>query len=455
MPTAKLTKRALDAIKPDGKRTIWFDTDLKGFGLKIEPTGVMTWLVEYRAGAGGRTASKRRMSIGKVGAVTPDEARDIAKSILAKVHTGLDPATEKAEAKTAKTVSDLCDLYVSEAERGNVISRRGAPKKASTLATDRGRITRHIKPLLGKKPVRDVSKADIERFLRDVANGKTAVDAKTKKQGRAIVTGGRGTATRTVRLLGGIFSYAVRIGLRADNPTHGVAKYADKQGARFLSSIELERLGRALREGETIGLSWDVAAGERASPHLRKDPAQRRTVLSSHAVAAIRLLVFTGCRLGEILKLEWRNVDLERGLLLLPDSKTGAKTVVLAAPAIEVLANVPHVDECPYVIAGDNPEKPRGDLKRPWTAVTRAAELEGVRIHDLRHTFASHGAAAGMGLTIVGRLLGHADVKTTNRYSHFDDDPLRRAANAVGSTLAAAMGVKLASSTNVIPLKKA
>ncbi|MFK8253126.1 tyrosine-type recombinase/integrase [Ancylobacter terrae] len=455
MPTVKLTKRAVDAIQPDGARALWFDAELKGFGLKVEPSGVMTWIVEYRPGAGGRGTAKRRVTLGKRGALTAEQARALAKDVLARVHAGEDPAAVRAEAKTAKTIAGLCDDYLKEAGEGNVISRRGTPKKASTLITDRGRIERHIKPLLGKKLVRDVSRGDIERFLRDVANGKTAADVKTGKHGRAIVTGGKGTATRTVRLLGGIFSYAVRLGLRADNPTHGVAKYADGQGARFLSTVELERLGVALREAETVGLPWNTNAAAPGSKHLPKDAGNRRSILGPHAAAAIRLLILTGCRLREILDLKWHHVDLERGLLHLPDSKTGAKAIVLAAPALEVLATVPVIEGCPYVVAGDKLDRPRSDLKRPWELVTRAAELEGVRLHDLRHTYASHGAAVGMGLTIVGRLLGHADVKTTNRYSHFDADPLRRAANAVGSALSAALdGKKAETSGNVVALRR-
>ncbi len=453
MPTIKLTKRALDGIRPDSKIAFWFDSELKGFGLKVMPSGIMTWIVEYRPGAGGRRISKRRMTLGKPGALTPDEARAIAKDVLAKVHAGADPAALKAEAKAAKTVTELCDLYLAEAELGNIISKRGAPKKVSTLISDRGRILRHIKPLLGKKLVRDVSRADIERFLRDVANGKTAVDVKTKLHGRAIVTGGKGTATRTVRLLGGIFSYAIRLGMRSDNPTHGVAKFADNQGARFLSTAELARLGAALREAETVGIAWQTKPDKAGAKHLPKNVEDRRSTIGPHAAAAIRLLVLTGCRLREILDLKWKFVDLERGVLHLPDSKTGAKTIVLAAPALEILTGVSRIEGCEYVIVGDDPTKARSDLKRPWALVTRTADLSGVRIHDLRHTYASHGAAAGMGLTIVGRLLGHADVKTTNRYSHFDADPLRRAANAVGSALAVALEPPSEQQGNVVSIR--
>jgi integrase len=437
MVDLRLTKRVVDGLEPRASEYTCWDAGNAGFGVRVRPSGAKSYIAMYRTG--GRNSALRKVTIGSTEKLTVNEARDAARAILAKAELGEDVAQNLAKAREAQTVAELCDLYLAEAEAGHVIGNRGAPKKASTLVTDRGRIARHIKPLLGKKLVRDVERADIERFLRDVASGKTATDVKTVRHGRAIVTGGRGTATRTVRLLGGIFSYAVRLGMRLDNPTHGVVKFADQQGGRFLNTLELERLGAALREAETIGVPWNTKPDAR-SKHLPKQEQDRRSILSGYATAAIRLLILTGCRLREILTLKWDHVDIERGLLLLPDSKTGAKAVVLAAPALELLANLPRVEGCPYVIVGDKLDKPRSDLKRPWTMVTRAAGLDNVRIHDLRHTFASYGAAAGMGLTIVGRLLGHADVKTTNRYSHFDADPLRRAANAVGSTLAAAMG---------------
>lgn len=402
----KLTKRALDGIKPGSTIGFWYDADLKGFGLKAMPSGVTTWIVEYRPGAGVRGTSKRRMALGKAGALTPDETRAPAKDILVKVHAGQDPAALKVEAKAVKTVTELCALHLAEADLGNIVSKRGVPKKASTLASDRGRILRHIKPLLGKKLVRDVSRADIERFLRDVASGKTAVDVKTK--------------------------------------------HADNQGARFLSISELERLGAALREAESTGIAWQTKLDEAGAKHLPKSADDRSSTSGSHAAAAIRLLILTGCRLREIRDLKWQHVDQEHGSLHLPDSKTGAKTIVLAAPALEVLATVPRIEGSDFVIAGDDAKKARSDLKRPWAMVLRAAGLQSVRIHDLRHTYASHGAAAGMGLTIVSRLLGHADVKTTNRYSHFDADPMRRAADAIGSTLAAALGSKGDGQSNVV-----
>ena len=181
----------------------------------------------------------------------------------------------------------------------------------------------------------------------------------------------------------------------------------------------------------------------------------RQTILALHAVAALRLLILTSCRLREILNLRWQEVDFERGMLNLPDSKTGRKSVVLNAPALAVLDAIPRVGE--FVIAGRAPEKgakerPRADLKKPWDAIRRVAELEGLRIHDLRHTFASVGAGAGMGLPIVGKLLGHTQASTTQKYAHLDNDPLRRATNAIGATIAAALAGDR--SETVVPIDK-
>jgi integrase len=162
--------------------------------------------------------------------------------------------------------------------------------------------------------------------------------------------------------------------------------------------------------------------------------------LDQWTVAAVRLLIFTGCRLREVLNLRWREVDLERGLLLLPDSKTGAKAVVLSAPALDILKKLDRVGD--YVIASTDPQKPRADLQRPWAQITKHAKLDGLRIHDLRHSFASVGAAGGLGLPIVGKLLGHKDASTTQRYAHLADDPLRRGANTIAKSIKAALDGK-------------
>ncbi|MFN8831656.1 MAG: tyrosine-type recombinase/integrase [Labrys sp. (in: a-proteobacteria)] len=425
----RLTKTVVDALSPAVKEYTAFDSDLPGFGVRVRPSGSKSYVAMYRIG--GRNSPLRKVTIGKVGKLTAEKARQEAREILAKAELGFDVAEERAKVRTEQTVADLCEIYLAEG---------CDTKKASTLVSDRSRIERHIKPLLGRRLIGEVSMADVERFLRDVANGKTAVDVKTGKHGRAIVRGGKGTATRTTRLLGGIFTFAVRRGLRTDNPVVGVRKYDDGRGDRYLTTDELQRLGAALREAETNGIPWAVTLDSPGSKHLPKDAAARRTKIDTFAIAAIRLLILTGCRLREVLALKWEQVNFERGLILLPDSKTGWKPVLLGAPALQILSNLVRVTGCSHVIPGEKPGRPRSDLKRPWDTIRRRAGIPDVRLHDLRHTFASHGAASGIGLTVVGRLLGHVDVKTTNRYSHLADDPLRRAADMVGKTLAAAMG---------------
>jgi integrase len=235
-----------------------------------------------------------------------------------------------------------------------------------------------------------------------------------------------------------MYGFAGKRGLVSEglNPARGIEKFAEDGRERFLLSDELERLGAAIRKAETHGVAWAVDEAKPTSKHVPK--RKRRTVIGPHAAAAIRLLLFTGCRLREILHLKWEHVDFERGLLFLPDSKTGKKTVVLNAPALTVLNGLDRVGQ--YVVAGDDPNEPRTDLKRPWAMVTREAGLDGLRIHDLRHSFASFGAGGGLGLPIVGKLLGHANAVTTARYAHLDADPLRVASERIGSTIAAAMG---------------
>jgi hypothetical protein len=183
---------------------------------------------------------------------TVELARKEARKLLGEIGKGIDPAAERAHIKSTGTVADLCNLYLVEAP-WRVLRKTGRPKKASTLATDRGRIERHIMPLLGRMPVAAVTRRDIEQFLADVASGRTAADVRTKKRGRAIVEGGEGTATRTVGLLGGIFSFAVERGMRPDNPVRGVARYRDNASKRYLSGVELAQLGDALSAAEHDG----------------------------------------------------------------------------------------------------------------------------------------------------------------------------------------------------------
>ena len=441
MASRKLTKSVVDSLESREDDYVQWCGALPGFGCRVRPTGTKSFIAQYRMG--GRKGPTRKVTIGKYERLTVEQARDEAKRILAKAELGRDEADERAKARAELTVSELCDEYL---ERGC------RHKKPSTIATDKGRIERHIKPLLGKRRIGTVEGRHIRNFQANVEDGKTAItELKENGKIKANVRGGAGTARRTVRLLGGIFSYAVEQGYIESNPRLGVKIGSDSKGQRFLSSDELKRLGEALREAETIGLPWTFNEGANAKHRPVKDE-NRREVLSPYALAAIRLLLLTGCRAGEILSLQWEHVDLERGILNLPDSKTGAKPIILGAPAMAVLAELPRVKGNPYVIVGEKEGQPRSDLKRPWKRVTARAGLEGVRLHDLRHTFASMGAMSGMGLPIVGKLLGHASPATTARYAHLADDPLRRASDAISSGIAAQLAD---SSGEVVPLRKA
>jgi integrase len=421
----KLTKSVVDGLQPRSSDYVEWCPQLPGFGCRVRPSGSKTFIAQYRIG--GRSSPVRKVTIGTYGKLTVEIAREQARMVLAKAELGEDVADQRAKDRAEISVAKLCDEYLKSGCDA---------KKASTLATDRGRIERHIKPLLGRKRIGQITGAEVRQFLRDIADGKTAMDEKTGKHGRAIVKGGKGAATRTVRLLGGIFSFAVEAGYLATNPCRGVKLFPDGKGQRFLSPDEIGRIGGALNEAETIGLPWSLnnSANSKHRPHMG---GVQREVISPYAVAAIRLLMLTGCRVREILSLRWAEVDFDNGWLNLSDSKTGAKVVMLGAPALQILAELPRVGD--YVIAGASADAPRSDIKRPWNRIREYAELSDVRLHDLRHSFASVGAGAGMGLAVVGKLLGHASPTTTARYAHFANDPLRRASDSIANTIATAM----------------
>ncbi len=386
-----------------------------------------TWWSTGRAqGAARRFGGSPSAPVGKI---TPEAARLRAKGILGQVAHGKDPAAEKAGERITPTVAELADRFLKE----HVEPKR----KPKTAALYRDLLDRIVKPAIGTTKADKLSRSTVAKLHAGLAATPFH-------------------ANRMLAVVASMYAFASRAGVVPDgiNPAGGVEKFPEHRRERFLTGEELERLGAAIREAETVGVPWEVEEKRPTAKHLA-NPQKRFTKIGPHAAAALRLLLFTGARLREVLHLRWEHVDLERGLLFLPDSKTGRKTLVLNAPAMSVLSELPRVGA--YVVAGEaagtKDEKPRADLKRPWQAVARRAGLSGVRLHDLRHTHASVGAGAGLGLPIIGKLLGHAQASTTARYAHLDADPLRRASDQIGGRIQAAMGESPPRGV-VVPLRK-
>lgn len=424
----RITKRLVDAIDLSrGRHQVW-DSELKGFGLQVEASGTKTYIVRYRPKGLGRDGARRFFKIGRHGALTADEARNQAKAVLGRVAAGEDPALEQAGSRAQHVERQKALTFAALIERF-LADHVEAKRKPRTAEYYRSLLERYAKPALGDRPAAEITRPDISNLhlaLRQTLH----------------------TANRLVAVVGSMYSFAGKSGLVPEgrNPARGIEKYREQGRERYLTGEELQRLGAAISEGETIGIPWDIDPDHPQSKHVPKCWKGQREKLDTYAAAALRLLILTGARLREILHLRWREVDLERGLLLLPDSKTGRKTIVLSDAALSVIRGLIPVTGLTiaekasgYVIKGASDDKPRADLKKPWAAVQRRSGLDGVRLHDLRHTFASIGAGASLGLPIVGKLLGHSQPQTTARYAHLDADPLRRATNIIGDHLVAAM----------------
>jgi integrase len=416
----KITKRTVDAAKPGPVRYVLWDSDVKGFGFRVAPINKKTKRAKktYVLKCRLKSGEQRWIEIGPHGSPwTSETARERAKELLHNIAAGRDPVNEKQAAKAMPTMTELCDLYLAEGV---------AHKKPLTIKSDRGRIERHIKPLLGKKKVDRVTRADCERLLNDVQTGKTAMKVTGKRPLGALTKGGHGAAAQSVTLLSTIMGFAIERGYHADNPAKGIKKTPVRKMERFLSEAEIARLGEAL-EYESEASS---------------DP---------YPGTALKLLILTGCRRWEILSLQWTHVDFEHGLLRLPDSKTGQKVVYLNAPALMLLSGLPRVAGNRFVIVGKEEGKHFNGIGKIWDRVRTRAGLENVRLHDLRHSFASVGVGGNLSLPIIGALLGHKNAATTQRYAHLAADPLRAANEVVGAKIAAAMaGTK----GEIMPLRR-
>ena len=412
MATRRISKSAVDSLFCSGgkDRDIVWDDKLKGFGVIVYPTGLKTYVAQYR-----KDGRSHRVVIGKHGRLTPDESRKEAKALLGDVEKGANPAFERRTKREAPTLDKVAEGFLAYAF---------AKKKTGTARGYDNALRLHILPQLGTKRLTKITHADVESL-------------------HASMSQRRPQANRTLAVLSAVWSWAARHRHvdAASNPTKGVEKYRESARERYLTKNELLRLSDALTAAETTGLPYSVDESNPKAKHASK-PENRRRKFDRHSVAAIRLLTLTGARLREILDAKWEHVELERGMIFLPDSKTARKPIYLSPAAAAILSALPRIDGNPYVIPGEKTGQPRADLKRPWDAICEVAGLDGVRLHDLRHSFASVGAGASLGLPIIGKLLGHSQPSTTQRYAHLDADPMRRAVETIGSTIAAAMAGK-------------
>ncbi|MDT2022808.1 tyrosine-type recombinase/integrase [Methylocella sp. CPCC 101449] len=438
MPKARLSKRVADSAQTAATEYIITDTELPGFGLRVRPSGHKSWIVAYRAPPGGRTAPKRKMVLGVDTAITADEARRRAKQILASVRLGSDPAKARDEARAMPTFGEFAEQFITD-----VCAPPHSLLKPSTARLYTDNLRRLAIPQLGKLKIDAITRGDVSRMHRKIGASHPT------------------SANNVLVTIAAMYKQAVVEGLvpEGTNPARGVERYKTKAKERFLTTVELARLGEAIRTAETAGLPWalnDLKDPTKAK-HRPKQFENTIVVVPRDVTAALRLLIFTGCRKMEILGLRWSEVDFERGILLLAETKTGRRTVVLNAPALAILSEQDRSSE--YVFPGEDVTDHRQDITGYWYRIRQHAGLNGadgsepVRLHDLRHSFASFGVSGGMGLPIVGKLLGHSQAATTSRYAHLDADPVRRASERIGARIAAAMSPELSESENVVRLK--
>ena len=402
----RLTKRIVDAAQSGPKDSFLWDSEVIGFGLKLNIKGRKTYVVQYVIG--GRS---RRYTIGPHGSPwTVETARERAKVLLGRVADGEDPQGAKILDRDAMTVAQMCELYLTEGL---------ATRKPTSVATARADLDNHVKPRIGTRRAADITPEDIDRLLLEIAEGKTARRTPTgKKRGVSRVRGGKGAANSAISTLGAAFGFAIRRRVRPDNPVRGVRKFRERKLERFLSPAELARLGEALAAAESLGVE------------------------SPFAIAAIRLLVLTGARRNEILGLERAWIDTHNSCLRLPDSKTGAKVIHLGEAALEVIQAIPEIVGNPHLLPARGGTGHLKDIQSAWERIRDAAGLSDVRLHDLRHAFASLGVGNGDTLFVVGALLGHRSPQTTHRYAHLADHPLKSAADRISAEAARLMALK-------------
>lgn len=442
MARAKITKNSVDALVcPAGKdRECLWDAgkgSLSGFGViahapkKIDiaagrsaSSGLKVFVIQFRLH--GRS---RRFAIGEYGKLTAEEARSQARILLGEVEGGVDPVEARKQARAVMTFKEVADLFIRD---------HLSKKKDRTQGNYISVIDGTLKPLIGSRRMVDIP-----------------VDVISKAHAKMKAT--PSAANAMLRILSSIWNWADRteykVGVK--NPTTGIEFYNEEGKERFLSVDELVRLGDAMMAAETVGLVWEPKEGPNAK-HAPK-AENRVRLLDLFAVAAIRLIALTGSRKGEILKAKWEWVDFDLKAIMLPykGSKSGKKPLMLPEAAVEILRTLPRIAGNPFIIPGDKDGAPRADLQNPWEAIRIAAGLEDVRIHDLRHSFASLGVGDSLGLPVVGKLLGHKNVSTTARYAHVHDDAARGAVEHIGGRIAEAFTTERKDNIVRLPTRRA
>jgi integrase len=381
----KLSKPLIEALQPGAGEVVVWDDSLPGFGVRAKASGAKTFIIQYR----NRAGRSRRLSVGAWGRLTLDQARKEAIRLLGQIATGQDPAEERRVLRQSETVDQLGDLYMNEHCKGRC--------KPTTIKAHEWLLKKFIRPKLGNRKLHELRPADVAKLHSDMR--KTPYNA-----------------NRALGLLRAMLNCAERWQMipRSTNPAAVIQPFPEKKRERFLSPEELETLQKAL------------------------DAAESGKTIGRYEAAAIRLLLYTGCRLSEITTLEWDSVDLDNSRIILERHKTeqfGSKIIPLNTPALEVLRSLPHKKKNRYVIAGRKRRRHLVNLEKPWRRVRTAAGLDDLRLHDLRHSFASFAVGAGVPLAIIGGLLGHRSVQTTARYAHLANGPLKQATDIVGGLL--------------------
>jgi integrase len=398
MAQLKLTKRAIDAIKACETEAFYWDPELKGLGLRVKPSGVKTWLIQYR-NSNGRT---RRLALGPVATLTPEQARRMAREKLGSAKDGADPSAERKADRAAESVSHMLDRYMKEHVKIHC--------RPNTAAMYGWLIEKVINPAMGSLTAKAVVKADVERFHR----GK----AETPRQ-----------ANHALAVLMGAFSHIN--GVDAANPCRGLKKYPEVHRERFLSGEELKRLGSALLKHE------------------------EESTLYLPALKAVRFLVLTGLRLSEATGLRWQDVDFQRGAVFLPRPKgrKGPEWRAIGSDALAMLTEIPRAAKVPWVFPNRAASGPlqKEAMEKTWQRLRKDSALEDARLHDLRHTVGTVAGGIGVSAFMVRDLLGHRTVAMTNRYVNHDADPVRQLSNQVGSTIAAQLEGK--PRAEVVPLR--